>query len=435
MACSLTITNVQGLTNTLGDIEDILVNGTANECQNVKVSVNCQNSSIQSSGVAIVDQSGNWSLTLKMPCRCEEKIVVTVSCEADESCQTEFTGILKCRPKNSCPLANIVVTTIDQTDDDVSIDSCNPDGSRTRIFNVNITLPAGVFSVVSYIDYGDLTNSIPYTSTSFSDSHDYSPTGPYTAQLIFVQPENCPPIPIDVGDIPFCCPIIEEILFNVDGCFEEGSSVQVDFFVDISPSSSGSYAWNFNDLSLNPTGSTTGPANSHNFQNSGNFLVEVTFTPDDENCTAVSSSVLVTIPECDPIDEEPPTDEDPPICTSIICCILYGLLIAAIIAFITQIIIALCPIVPNYTLLTTALLTFAAIIVLLFLLKLCSWSNCRIWRAIIWILEWAAIICFIFFFICMNGTLLIATFIFGLIAGLIFLANRNCGWPRLFSLP
>ena len=69
------------------------------------------------------------------------------------------------------------------------------------------------------------------------------------------------------------------------------------------------------------------------------------------------------------------------------------------------------------------------------LLLLCSWSSCRIWRALIWIFEWTAIACLIAFFFCMNAVLLIVAFGFGVLAGLLFLIRPACGWPKLLRLP
>lgn len=118
-----------------------------------------------------------------------------------------------------------------------------------------------------------------------------------------------------------------------------------------------------------------------------------------------------------------------------ICCLLYGFLLILIAAFIGQVVAAFCPFPPNTTLILTAAATLGAILLLLLLLLLCSWSSCRIWRALIWIFEWTAIACLIAFFFCMNAVLLIVAFGFGVLAGLLFLIRRNCGWPKLLRLP
>lgn len=118
-----------------------------------------------------------------------------------------------------------------------------------------------------------------------------------------------------------------------------------------------------------------------------------------------------------------------------LCCLLYGLLLILIAAFIGQVVAAFCPFPPNTTLILTALATLAAILIVLALLKLCSWSFCRILRALIWIFEWTAIACLIAFFFCLNPVLLIVAFGFGVLAGLLLLIRPSCGWPKLLRLP
>ena len=118
------------------------------------------------------------------------------------------------------------------------------------------------------------------------------------------------------------------------------------------------------------------------------------------------------------------------------CCILYGLLLAAISAFIVLIVAAFCPSPPNTTLVVAAGATLAGIALILTLLAaLCSWSFCRVLRAAIWIFEWTAIACLVAYFFCMSGALLIAALVLGVIAGLLFLIKPSCGWPKLLQLP
>ena len=118
-----------------------------------------------------------------------------------------------------------------------------------------------------------------------------------------------------------------------------------------------------------------------------------------------------------------------------LCCLVYGLLLLLIAAFIVQVVAAFCPFPPITTLILTAAATLAAILIVLALLKLCSWSYCRILRALIWTFEWTAIACLIAFFFCMNAVLLIVAFAFGALAGLLFLIKPSCGWPKLLRLP
>jgi hypothetical protein len=118
-----------------------------------------------------------------------------------------------------------------------------------------------------------------------------------------------------------------------------------------------------------------------------------------------------------------------------ICCLLRGLLWVLIVAFIGQVVAAFCPFPPNTTLIATAAGTLLAILLLLGLLLLCSWSFCRILRALIWIFEWTAIACLVAFFFCLNAALLLVAFGFGVLAGLLLLVKPSCGWPKLLRWP
>jgi hypothetical protein len=118
-----------------------------------------------------------------------------------------------------------------------------------------------------------------------------------------------------------------------------------------------------------------------------------------------------------------------------LCCLLQGLLLILILAFIGQVVAAFCFFPPNTTLILTAAATLGAILLLLLLLRLCSWSFCRALRALIWTFEWTAIACLVAFFFCMNAVLLIVAFGFGALAGLLFLIRPSCGWPKLLRLP
>lgn len=117
------------------------------------------------------------------------------------------------------------------------------------------------------------------------------------------------------------------------------------------------------------------------------------------------------------------------------CCILSTLLFLLFLAFIAQVVLAFCPFPPNTTLIVSAGVTLAAILLLLILLAVCSWSFCRILRALIWLFEWTAIAAVVAFFVCTNAVLLLVAFGFGVLAGLLLLIRPSCGWPKLLRLP
>ena len=175
-------------------------------------------------------------------------------------------------------------------------------------------------------------------------------------------------------------------------------------------------------------------------------VVSVVITASAPGCLQKAMNISLTGCKDTDDDDDDDDDDDNSSCFdslssfisclgNFICAILYILLLLGIIAFITQVILAFCPFPPNVTLIYTAGITLAAILVLMLLLVLCSWSWCRFLRALVWIFEWTAIFCLVFFFICLNAAILIAAFSFGLVAGLLFLINPSCGWPNLLELP
>ena len=174
-------------------------------------------------------------------------------------------------------------------------------------------------------------------------------------------------------------------------------------------------------------------------------VISIVVTASAPGCAQKDMPISLTGCE-DTEDEDEDTEDDSSSCFDsfssfisclgiFICAIIYILLLLTIIAFITQVILAFCPFPPNVTFISTAGITLAAILVLMLLLVLCSWSWCRFLRALVWIFEWTAIFCLVFFFICLNAAILIAAFSFGLVAGLLFLINPSCGWPNLLELP
>ena len=302
MTCAITITDVLGLGSPPSSVQ---VSGTATDCAAVLVTVQC--SGAASSAVAPVAPDGTWTVTVThIPgCVCGRKVTVNATCESDPSCTTYFAGNLECAGR--CPTIST----------DVQVGECNPDGSRQVSLTATITPATGGGDVVAQWDFGDgslgaawsvLEDSGP---TSNTDTHPYSPPGPYVATVRIVLPEDCPSVTVAIPTLAPCpthCPEVVDLTPSVSGCAGGGASATVAFSGTLSPPTPGcSFQWDFGDGS--PEAVTVTPEATHAYAEPGTYAVGVAVVCGD--CLSMST-VTVEIPPCCPVltDVSAPPPED-----------------------------------------------------------------------------------------------------------------------------
>ena len=94
--CEITITDVEGIGSP--DPSFIQVRGTADNCNEVEVSVSCHDGATAKL-IVPVTANGQWLSKLSvrdLKCRCGKGVVVHAWCTADPKCATTFKGSLKC---------------------------------------------------------------------------------------------------------------------------------------------------------------------------------------------------------------------------------------------------------------------------------------------------------------------------------------------------
>lgn len=300
MACSITITNVEGITNPMGILDTVVVEGSSSKCKNVKIEVNCLNTNNQSTNSTNVNPDGTWTVKVPIRCECNEKVEVIARCSGIDGCEDKFSGILKCKPGVSCPEVVVTVISDEDTDDDVSIDRCNEDGTRTRVFDVDITLPAGIVSVISYMGFGDGNFSPPNSSLNYTLSHNYTPPGPFTASLIIFDPQGCP-ITTIIIEIPPCpCAELSVVEVNSEGCAGAGQTAEVTLTAVMTQQAENcNFTWDFGDNT--PDQNSNSPTITHSYSTPGTFSGAVTAICG--SCISVEP-FTVEVTACCPIIEE-----------------------------------------------------------------------------------------------------------------------------------
>jgi hypothetical protein len=355
-------------------------------------------------------------------------VAVLAICGSCFETTSMIVNVPACAPGTNCP-------TISSLNFNAGCFGVN-ETSKTVNFDVTTNPPSAVGNF--NWNFGDLQTT---QTSSSSVTHNYDPLNTYVASVEFVPGDlvcDSSTASINVSFVA-CgtstnCPIVESLNYTAE-CFKENETSKTATFNAVTnPSSAtGTFIWNFGDLQ---TSQTTTPTVTHDYNPTNNFDVSVEFIPDDQNCPSSSATKNVSFEACD--ESTSCFDSVAAFINCLItllCGLLYAGLLVGIVVFIIQIILALCPFPTNFTLLATAGLTFVAIIVIMLLLVLCSWSWCRFWRAIILIFEWTAIFCLIFTLICWNAPIFVATYSFGLLAGLTLLAKQSCGWPNLLEWP
>jgi len=104
-------------------------------------------------------------------------------------------------------------------------------------------------------------------------------------------------------DVPRCCPIVTNIVANVEDseCAGMGKVATFNFSATTNPTAAtGSYTWDFGDVS--PTVTNPGPNATHDYSAPGTYTVTVTYVPDPAMYPACPPSSLsistVQVPAC-----------------------------------------------------------------------------------------------------------------------------------------
>ena len=199
MACSLSITLVRGNPATPGGMttSSIRVEGTVAECEpftldntaprDVVVMVDCGAGPVT---VQTLSSAGIWSLGVPATCTCGTPIRVTATCATNPECTDLFSGLLECEEVD-CPTGVLAVFAGD----------CDSSGKRIVTLMASISAaPPGSQGGWVFGD-GSQGGTFPIVVGPFSETHPYTPPGPaFPAQLVFVQPPDCPPLKATIAD-------------------------------------------------------------------------------------------------------------------------------------------------------------------------------------------------------------------------------------------
>ncbi|MFN0213152.1 MAG: hypothetical protein ACKVT2_02765 [Saprospiraceae bacterium] len=178
MACNITILSVLGTTDDAGVLVSVTVQGTAQDCTSLKVTLVCSGHHVQET---LDNPDAIWSVTFADPpgCICDNNVIVKAECEGNPSCTAVFEDELDC-------------LCLEASDIGVAPSDCNDEGTeREMIF----TFPAGT---AGNLDYGD-GNNAGFAGVMLT--HFYIP-GVYDAILSI---DGCPDISIEVH-VPECLP-------------------------------------------------------------------------------------------------------------------------------------------------------------------------------------------------------------------------------------
>jgi hypothetical protein len=263
MACSVNITSVTGIPATPGSTttSTIHVTGTlSGTCPPspsgaVEIVVEAVCGSNSAKATAVPDQAGNWSVDIPLRCTCGGDILVKASCATDPTCTDSRGGTLQC--ESNCPIGTI----------SISVDGCNPDGTRNVTLTANISfVPAG--GAVGQWHYGDGTLGLAVAISapgSYPDpggAHHYAPPGPANpAQFVWILPATCPPLSVVISGLESCpldCPE-GQITATPPGDCEPGGTRMVTLNAVISGGTPQFYYWDFGD------GTNSGTINASQF--------------------------------------------------------------------------------------------------------------------------------------------------------------------------
>lgn len=233
--CTVTITLVEGLINSVGGLGSIRVTGTATDCAEVRVQVVCRanppaapllftvvNVAANNTWEAIFDPSNaNFHSN---ECQCGGYVAVHAFCTADPQCESFVEGILECRDETpDCPTIQNLTANVGQ---------CNADGTVTVTTTASVSPGAVGPAFVQWTRDGNPgpAQAVSNPNTPVSDTFNYPGDGaPHTAALTVVHPPDCPsqsttfntpacnvPPPVGCPTVQFASPVISE------GCNDAG---------------------------------------------------------------------------------------------------------------------------------------------------------------------------------------------------------------------
>lgn len=318
MACSLSITSVTGLsaggittairvTGTLGgDCTPIVFSPTIKF--DVVVEVDC---GMGPSSATTLSSGGNWSVDVPITCSCNKPVRVEAHCASNPDCADNVSGALQCEEQGLCPAGSI----------SVSVDGCNPDGTRNVTLVANITsVPPG--TVVGQFDYGDggFSQAIVVPGPgAFPDPgapHHYVPPGPANpVRFIWVLPANCPPLTAVVSGLQTCpinCPQIVSVTASPPGQCNPAGTRTVHLDATLSGGPAQFYHWEYGDGTDDTIPAAMSPAVDHDYPAPSDTTYTAIFTVTGFNGACVdSASVTIDIERCGstPPPPPPPTDE------------------------------------------------------------------------------------------------------------------------------
>ncbi|MGA9491398.1 MAG: PKD domain-containing protein [Mycobacterium sp.] len=321
--CSITITSVTGVpagsSTTTGSIRVIgtqtgVCAPTASGVTEIIVEVNC-GTRVTSSAIA-PDVHGKWIALVPASCTCGGDIEVTAFCATDPACKATFSGTLQCETATACPTGTI----------DVTVLGCDPDGSGKVDVELTAVITNGPSSqLIGQFEWGDSTGNggiffqpMPVYPISYSETHAYLPSGPYTAEFVWTDPANCPPFTAVVSGLPNCpiaCPP-GSVVITADPpgeCNANGTRT-VTFNASVSGITAQYYQWDFGDGStpVSFTGSPP-PSQTHDFPapaGGETYTVTLTVTTDNGACI-YEHSITVDIAECAGSPTGPGTPKPP----------------------------------------------------------------------------------------------------------------------------
>jgi hypothetical protein len=219
MACNIAINDVIGIDNNL-EVEEIIVSGTAEDCESVKVEVNISDATF----IEIVDvDDGIWTAHIEVEdVKCNASYSIEVSCvDGEEDCVQSVSGILICRTPG-CPVLE---------NDPVFVEEpCNENSERNLNISFSINAPEVVLATID-LGNGILDNRglIPgLNPISYRPPLNILPYAPGGHNIRITFEGECDPINIPFGvnacEIPNeCLELIASEIISIGACNEDGT--------------------------------------------------------------------------------------------------------------------------------------------------------------------------------------------------------------------
>lgn len=346
--CSVTITSITGIgPGNPPPAVHIQVDGKVSSqqlCSRVEITLCCKDRPASCRTQATTVRNDNtWSTLFKdfiCPCEGGKFIVIAKAiCLSDPNCMgADMEATIICDQPAGCPSILDVMP---------SIGNCVNDPSGCQLKEVTFT-PTISGPVDAYMwNFGDNTNSSG-VGTPGPQTHGYAHY-PQSTPTLTIFRAGCVPITFNINLPAFspcaACPVAAQVNLNnltVSGCQLTGllsGSFCTDQFV--------SYIIDFDDGSSSPTipiAQFSTNAVNHTYECNGSYQVKVTLVDNISSCSFTRTIVVNNCSTCEPNEEEDEADD----CTfcvcgiSFWCCILYILLIIALIAMGLALAYALC---------------------------------------------------------------------------------------------